>query len=257
MTDASRIETVAIEGGGAAARSALDHSPLGTIQIARPPVAELAYRTLVKALLGVRGFRLDFNRMPPDAAIDLVADRLFGPDAYRAERAGLSADITALADFAGDLTGGAPSISLRSYFAPGDLVWHVDRVLEGPAFRLLWPIGRVAGMRVTPADTIDAGLYRAYMQREYPLLGQLDSRVLHQGGDVAALWAHRPVQLAAMQTGEYPFVIDRTREVQVAAGAASIHRVETPAQTGVFHRSDWANRTAPGLQVVVNVADPQ
>lgn len=246
--------TVSLAEGSRAARQVLDCSPLGIVQINRPPLDRLPYRALVRALLAKQGFKLDFNRLAPDAAIALVADRLLGPGSFAAERAALAVDIALLADFASGLVGAAPSIAIRTYFAPGDLVWHVDRLREAHAFRLLWPIGRPAGMMVTATDNIDSTLYRAYMQREYPLLGRLDTRVMQQGGSIETLWAHRPVQVAAMRSGEFPFVLDPQAVWQVSPGAASIHRVDTPGRPGTFHRSCWANRAEPGLQIVITVA---
>jgi hypothetical protein len=237
-----------------AARRLLADSPFGAVELPRPPLDDLPYRDFVTAILRAQGFKLDFNRLEPDAALVLVSDQILGPGAFVRERAMLAEDIAALADFAGGLAGARPSIAIRTYFAPGDLVWHVDRVNEATAFRLLWPIGRPAGMRVTPADNIDAAMHRAYMRREHPLLGQLDTRVLHTGATIESLWAHRPAQLAAMASGQFPFVIDPARECEVAAGAASIHRVQTPAQPGTYHRSSWANRTSPGFQIVITAA---
>lgn len=251
------IDTVSLANGPLAARQALDRSPLGIVQLDRPPLDRLPYRGLVRALLAKQGFKLDFNRLAPDAAIALVADRLLGPGSFTAERAALAADIASLAQFASGLVGAAPSIAIRTYFAPGDLVWHVDRLREAHAFRLLCPVGRPAGMMVTAADNIDAALYRAYMQREYPLLGRLDTRVMQQGGSIETLWAHRPVQVAAMQSGDFPFLRDPRAIWQVNPGAASIHRVDTPGRPGTFHRSCWANRAEPGLQIVITVASEQ
>ncbi|MCX8474547.1 MAG: hypothetical protein MT490_02010 [Sphingomonas sp.] len=235
-------------------RSLLDHSPLGTVELPRPPLGELPYRDLVDALLGRQGFKLDFNRLDPDAAIALVCDRLLGPDAFQNARASFAADIAALARFVGELAGAWPAIAIRTYFAPGDLVWHVDRVNERTAFRLVWPIGRPAGMRVTRADNIDPDVYRAFMRREYPQLCRLDTRVMRTGEPVERLWAHRPAQLEAMASGRFPFLRDPGLEWEITPGAASIHRVQTPGQPGTWHRSSWANRHAPGLQVVITAA---
>lgn len=232
----------------------LDRSPLGAVEIARPSLDDLPYRNLVRALLRAPGFKLDFNRLEPAAALAMVSDQILGPGAFSGERALLAGDIAALAGLMGDLVAARPSIAIRTYFAPGDLVWHVDRVNERRAFRLVWPLGRTAGMRLTPADNIQADIYRAYMRREFPLLGQMDTRVMRTGAPVEALWVHRPVQLAAMVSGRFPFLIDPDKEVEVTPGAASIHRVETPAQSGAWHRSSWANRDAPGLQIVITAA---
>lgn len=249
-----RLAVFAPEQGADAARRLIDGTPLGAIELARPPLDALPYRGFIEALLGKPGFKLDFNRLAPDAALALVSDKLLGPGAFARERALLAADIAGLADFAGALVGARAAISVRTSFAPGDLVWHVDRVNEAAAFRLLWPIGRPAGMRITPAANIDAGLYRAYMRREFPLLCQMDTRVLRTGAPVEALWAHRPAQLAAMRSGRFPFLIDPEQEVEVSPGAASVHCVQTPAQSGAWHRSSWANRHAPGMQIVITAA---
>lgn len=232
----------------------LDESPAGAIEIPRPSLDGLPYRNFIAALLGRPGFKLDFNRLSPHEALDLVSDKLLGPGMFAVERAALAADIAALARITGELAGGRPAIAIRTYFAPGDLVWHVDRVNEAAAFRLLWPIGRPAGMRVTPAANIDAALHRAYMHREHPLLCRLDTRVMRTGAAVETLWAHRPAQLAAMMSGAFPFIRDPAAVWEVTPGAASIHRVETPAQPGAWHRSSWDNRAAPGLQIVITAS---
>jgi hypothetical protein len=57
-----------------------------------------------------------------------------------------------------------------------------------------------------------------------------------------------------MISGRFPFLIDPDYDCEIAPGAASIHRVETPAQAGAFHRSSWTNRCAPGLQIVITAA---
>lgn len=238
----------------AAVRRLLDQSPLGVVEIPRPLFEDLPYRAFIRALLGKQGFKLDFNRLAPAEALALVSDQLLGPGAFADERALLAADIDALAELAGGLVDGRPAIAIRTYFAPGDLVWHVDRVNERTAFRLLWPIGRPAGMRVTPAANLDAALHRAYMRREHPLLCRLDTRVMRSGVPVEQAWAHRPAQLEAMASGAFPFIRDRAQEWEVAPGAVSIHRVETPARPGTWHRSSWANRAAPGFQLVITAA---
>lgn len=257
MTGGVELPHVSLADGSETARRLLDHCPTGAVELSRPPLDELPYREFVRMLLRAPGLKLDFNRLEPLEALAMLSDRLFGPDAFHRERTLLAADIVALARFAEGLAGGRAAISIRTYFAPGDLVWHVDRVNERTAFRLLWPLGRPAGMRVTPAGNVDATAYRAFMRREYPLLCRLDTRVLRTGAPVEALWAHRPVQLDAMISGRFPFLIDPTRERQVTPGAASIHRVETPTRPGTYHRSSWANRRCPGLQIVITAASDQ
>lgn len=234
-----------------AARDLLNRSAIGAVEIPRRPLDELPYRDFVRALLRAPGFKLDLNRLEPDTALALVSEKLLAPGAFVRERTLLAADIAALTDFAGSLVEARASVAIRTYFAPGDLVWHVDRVNERAAFRLLWPLGRPAGMRVTPPDNINAPLHRAYMRREHTLLCRLDAHVLRSGAPVEALWAHRPEQLAVMKSGRFPFLVDSDREIEVTPGAVSIHRIETPVQAGTYHRSSWANRQCPGLQVVI------
>jgi hypothetical protein len=256
VPDAVFMTTIAkasLSDGAAAVRERL--AAAEAVEIDRPPLEELPYRDLVGALLRAQGFKLDFNGQAPGAVITMMADQLLGRGAFRRERDLLAEDITGLAEFARALVCGPPPIvSIRTYFAPGDLVWHVDRSSDRTAFRMLWPLGRPAGMRVTSGDNIDQPLHRAYMRREFALLGQLDSRVLRTGAAVEALWRHRPAQLAAMVSGHFPFVFDHAKEMDIAPGAASIHRVQTLAQPGTFHRSSWANRTCPGLQIVITAA---
>lgn len=250
----TELPGISLADGADAARDLLDISSLGAVEVRRPAIEALPHRNFIEALLRAPGFKLDFNRLEPDAALAMVSDQLFGARAFVGERALLAEDIAALAGLMGGLVAARPSIAIRTYFAPGDLVWHVDRVQERAAFRLVWPIGRPAGMRVTPADNIHAELHRAYMRREFALLGQMDTRVMRTGAPVEKLWAHRPAQLAAMVSGRFPFLRDPEREVEVTPGAASIHRVETPAQSGAWHRSSWGNRNVPGLQIVITAA---
>lgn len=240
-------------------RRLLDQPWLEAVELHRPPLDGLPYREFVQAILTRQRFKLDFHGQAPDAVLKMVSDQLLGSGAFASERALLAEDISRLEAFAAGLVGGkgGPQVSIRTLFAPGDLVWHVDRVNERTAFRLLWPIGRPAGMLVTPSDNIDERLYGAYMRREHPLLCHLDTRVLRTGAEVERLWAHRPRQLAAMMSGSFPFLLDPDREWQIAPHAASIHRVETPARQGTYHRSSWANRHSPGLQVVITIASDE
>ena len=246
------IAAASLSDGPGPARELLGRADVEAVEIARPPLAELPYRDFVHALLARGGFKLDFHGQEPDAALALVSDRLFRPSAYLRERSLLAQDIAALKSFMAQLAGGPPPlVAIRTYFAPGDLVWHLDRVADPAAFRLVWPIGRPAGMRVTPAGNIDEGCYRAFMRREHALLGRLDTRVLRTGEDVRSLWAHRARQLEALISGRFPFLIDPEKHWEVRLGAASIHRVETPAQRGTYHRSSWDNHASSGLQIVI------
>ena len=246
------VAQASLSNGPVSARELLARQDVEAVEIAFAPLDELPYRDFVRALLSRQGFKLEFHGAEPDSALALVADRLFGPGAYEADRARLAKDIAELKAFMGLLTGGPrPQVAIRTYFAPGDLAWHLDRMAEPSAFRLVWPIGRPAGMRVTPASNIDAGHYLAFMRREHALLGRLDTRVMRTGEDVRSVWAHRPRQLEALMSGRFPFLIDPERHWEIRPGAASIHRVQTPAQQGTYHRSSWENHAAPGLQIVI------
>lgn len=251
----SAIVPTSLEHGSKAARDLLEQPSVEAVEMARPHLDALPYRDLVLTLLGRQGFKLDFRGQAPAAVLAMVTEQLVGPGRFPNERALLAEEIAALETFANGLVGAErPQTSIRTFFAPGDLVWHVDRVNERTAFRLVWPIGRPAGMYVTRVGNIDPPMHLAYMRREHPLLCQLDTRVLNAGVDVERLWAHRPAQLAAMTSGRFPFVRDPQQQWQVQPNAISIHRVQTPAQQGTFHRSSWANRAAPGLQIVITVA---
>lgn len=246
------VARASLPDGPASARDLLARPDVEAVEIALAPLDDLPYRDFVCALLARQGFKLEFRGQAPEAALALVADRLLGPSAYVDERALLAKDIAELKAFMGRLAGGPPPlVAIRTYFAPGDLVWHLDRMAEPAAFRLVWPIGRPAGMRVTPASNIDKGRYRAFMRREHALLGRLDTRVLRTGEDVRSLWAHRPRQLESLVSGRFPFLVDAARQWEIRPGAASIHRVQTPAQEGTYHRSSWENHASPGLQIVI------
>jgi hypothetical protein len=250
------IVSAALDSAGV--RPLLDSPGIEAVQIPRPMLDDLPFSGLVRALIRAPGLKLDFNGRAPEAVLTMLADRLLGQGAFPAERKALADEIARLQAFARELAGGPPpQVSLRTYFAPGDLVWHVDRVAERRAFRLLWPLGRPAGMRLTPQANIDPEIYAAYMRREHPLLCQLDTKVLRTGAAVETLWAHRPAQLSAMIGGRFPFILDPAREWAVEPGAISIHRVETPIQTGSYHRSSWANRGQPGLQIVITASSEE
>lgn len=249
---AGPIRTVSLNDAPRAVADLLGDAGVEAVQIHQPPLQGRPYCKLVKALLDCPGFKLDLRGQQPRSVLAMVADQLLGADTFQDERAGLAADIAALEAFVRDMLGSPPpQTAIRTYFAPGDLVWHVDRVNERSALRLVWPIGRSAGMAVTPSDNVDGETYLAYMRREHPLLCQLDTRVLRTGRDVEQLWAHRPTQLEAMKSGAFPFIRDPTRVAQVEPNAISIHRIETPAQRGTYHRSSWVNRDQPGLQIVI------
>jgi hypothetical protein len=233
------------------ARELLDRSTVEAVEFARPPLDELPYRGFVRAILGVQPFKADFGRMPPQVALAQLSDQLFGAGSFAAERDLLARDIAALAGFAGALSGKPVSATMRTYFAPGDLVWHVDRSHEPDSLRILMPLGRVAGMRVTPADNIDPAIYDPFMRRELPLLCELDRKALRTGEPLQVLWGHRPRQVEAMTLDRNPFLRDPARVWEIERNAISIHRFQTPKHGGTYHRSAWENRVSPGLQIVM------
>lgn len=249
-----RLEALPANSGIITLREAIEDSPVHAVELIRPALPELPYRSLIDDLARGRGFRFDFNRLEPLEALISVTETLFRRGRFELECHAMAQDIHTLAGTISALTQTRPTISLRTYFAPGDLVWHVDRVDEADAYRLVWPIGRPAGMLLTPENNVDPAIYHGYMRREHTLLGRLDTNVLKSGRPVEELWAHRPAQLDALQTGNFPFVHNPANVTQVNTGAASIHRVQTPRHAGSIHRSSWQNRHTPGVQIVITAA---
>lgn len=232
------------------ARELLDRSSVEALQFARPPLDQLPYRDFVRAVVQAR-FKADFGRRPPAVALADLSDQLFGPGRFAAEREVLARDIATVAAFAGALYGKPASVTVRTYFAPGDLVWHVDRSHDADSLRILMPLGRVGGMRVTPADNIDEAIYDPFMRRELPLLCELDRKAMRTGEPLERLWAHRPRQVEAMTLDRNPFLRDPARVYEIQRDAISIHRFQTPKHRGTYHRSAWENRVSPGLQIVM------
>lgn len=258
-SDAVQAPAAAIDGPAALpslapslARELMGRSTVDTITFARPPVDQTPYGPFVRALLTAPPFKVDVSRMPPAAAFAALSDQLFGPGKFVAQREVLAREVATVAAFMRDLCGGTPvSIMVRTYFNPGDLVWHVDRSQQTDSLRLLWPMGRPGGMRVTPAGNIDQTLYAPFMRRELPLLCELDRKVFRTGEGLEGLWAHRPRQMQAMTSGVYPFLRDPAQVWQIQRDAISVHRFHTPRDVGTYHRSAWENRNAPGLQIVM------
>ncbi len=179
-------------------------------------------------------------------------DTHLGPAALVEERKAFVDDFGRVLSFGCALNnGGRVVVSLRNWFAAGDLVWHVDRSARGGALRLLWPLNRKAGMYVTTQDNIDPELYRAYMSREHPLLCRLDRALFDSGESLERLWRHRPRQVQAMRSGIYPFLRQHSHVWQLDPHAIGVHRFETPTTGGTYHRSTWENRDSPGLQVIM------
>lgn len=234
------------------ARELLDLSSVDTIEFARPPVDQTPYGPFIRAMLTAQPFKCDFEGRSPDVAFAMISDQLFGPGRFASERKTLSREVTAVAAFSAALGGGGGvTVTMRTHFAPGDLVWHVDRSLQRDAIRVVWPLGRTAGMRVTTADNIDEQVYRPYMRRELPLLCELDRDAFRTGAPLEALWAHRPRQVEAMTSGRYPFLRDAGKVWEIHRDAISVHRFQTPYHRGTYHRSSWENHSCPGVQIVM------
>lgn len=234
------------------ARAMLDRSTVEALEFAQPPVDETPYRDFVRALQSVQPFKVDFEQRPADMVLSMLADQILGPGAFRRERDLLAGEVIALQAFVQKVGGGGHVFtSLRTYFAPGDLVWHVDRSLQPNAIRVLRPMGRAAGMRITSADNIDSTIYKPFMRRELPLLCELDRKALATGLPLEDLWGHRPVQTGSMMSGRYAFLRDPDKVWEIQRDAMSIHRFETPYHAGTYHRSSWENRMQPGLQLVM------
>lgn len=194
----------------------------------------------------------DFSRADPEIALNKLVDYVLGRGTFSSERQTLIRDLLVLDTFGRALVEGPRLlVSVRNWFAPGDMVWHVDRSRKPVALRILWPLGRAEGMRLTRSSNIDPRLYAAYMRREHPLLCRLDREVARTGAGLKSLWAHRPLQVAAMTSGVYPFLLNSKSVWEVERNAISVHRIETPVSAGTFHRSAWANRISPGLQIIL------
>jgi hypothetical protein len=223
------------------------------VEIPRPQLADTGYASLVRSLTALPRFMCDFSQTPADVAFPMLCRRFLGDDAPLMEMQRLLEDLARIETIARDFCGDRLLISVRNWFAPGDLVWHVDRSARNAAYRILWPLERTEGMRITPRDNLDRDLYAAFMRREHPLLCRLDRDIAASGGGLEALWRHRPRQVRAMIEDDFPFVRDRDRVGAVGASSISIHRIETPRMPGTFHRSAWANRMTPGLQIIITV----
>lgn len=225
---------------------------LEAVEIIQPPLETRAFQPLVCALTQGPRFMSDFGEGPIDRALDSLVARLFGRGAFPAERIALSRRLESIADAARTMAGGDRFLtSMRNWFAPGDLVWHVDRSFASRALRVLWPMGRVEGMHVTVSENIDSSVYAAFMRREHPILCKLDRIVADTGAPLEQVWRHRPAQVELLASGAYPYLKDPDRVRRIKPDAISIHRIDTPGVEGTYHRSGWNNRTAPGLQIIM------
>lgn len=223
------------------------------VEIPRPALDVTAYAGLVRQLLAAPYFMSDFNQHSSAHGLAHLCQRVLGQHVPARECEALLSDLDAIESFGRALGGPRVLVSVRNWFAPGDLVWHVDRSARDVAYRILWPLGRREGMRITPYANIDPRLYAAFMQREHPLLCRLDREVARTSLPLESIWRHRPVQVRAMTSGIYPFLRDDGAVLAVRPDSVSVHRIDTPRMRGTFHRSAWGNRHFPGLQVIVTV----
>lgn len=233
------------------ARALLSDAAVEALEVSMAIRATGGYRRLAALVTSSAPFMCDFSGQSIEAVLFRLADRIclvgLEEELWR-----LTADLERLRWFGMELVQGTRVLmSIRNWFAPGDLVWHVDRSAKARAFRILWPIGRAAGMKVTTKDNIDLRLYNGFMQREHPLLCKLDRKVVETGRNLESLWAHRPKQMNAMICGNYPFLKDPGKVYSLHRDSIAVHRIETPDHCGTWHRSSWENRRSPGLQVIV------
>ncbi|MBI3759583.1 MAG: hypothetical protein HY269_07505 [Deltaproteobacteria bacterium] len=236
---------------GVAARDAVQADGVEAVEIHRPALAQSGYVELVSELLAAPRFMCDFSQNPSERALPQLCLRLLGHSGHPGQLERLLSDLVAVERFARQLGGERVLVSIRNWFAPGDLVWHVDRSSRAAAFRVLWPLGRSEGMRVTPFDNIEPVLYAAFMRREHPILCRLDREIASTSKPLEVLWRHRPAQVDAMIAGNYPYMRDPALVAAMHPDAISVHRIATPRMRGTFHRSAWANRHTPGLQIIV------
>lgn len=237
----------------AAVRNAFTVPGVEAIEVPRLPLEDTGYGDLVRRLLAAPRFMSDFSLVPSEEAFRRLCRRMLVEEGCGYQLSRLLADLDAIECFAHALCGTRVLVSVRNWFAPGDLVWHVDRSARDVAYRILWPLGRIAGMRVTPHDNLDPNVYAAFMRREHPILCRLDIETARTGLPLETLWRHRPVQLQTLIKGNYPFLRDPDRVDAVHPTSVSVHRIETPRMRGTYHRSAWGNREAPGLQIIVTV----
>jgi hypothetical protein len=238
------------------ASAALEKHDIEAIEILPPRGRANAYQELALRAIELPRFMLDLGGTWTDigATLNDKLSCVCRDHVSEAVLAQLLDDVQRLLAWGASLAGARRTLlSLRNWFAPGDLVWHVDRSRRSRALRILWPLARSGGIYIARRDSIDPVLYRAWMAREHPLLCRLDRLVFESGEPLERVWAHRPRQIHAMRTGEYPFLRDREGEHELDPRAISVHRLETPNDHGTWHRSSYANSQTPGLQFIMTV----
>lgn len=146
-------------------------------------------------------------------------------------------------------------VSVRNFFAPGDLVWHVDRSTKRRAIRVIWPLARDHGTLYTPTENIDLDMHTAYMNREHPLLSLLDRQVFDKNISYRENWHHRPYQVNAMLHCDFPFIKDATKIKEADPDSIAIHRFDTGKSDGTYHCSSSRNEVTPGLQTIFTATE--
>lgn len=240
----------------AGASTALARGEIEALEIEPPPARLSRYQELARRVVDMPRFMLDLGGSWAQihGALHAKLAPVCRARSVLADLSGLLEDIGRVLTWASSLAHARRTlVSVRNWFAPGDLVWHVDRSRRSRALRILWPIGRIAGIHVTSRASIDPVLYRAWMVREHPLLCRLDRMVFETHLPLERLWSHRPRQLRAMVSDDYPFMLDPQARRALRPHAISVHRIETPWHPGTWHRSAFENCHAPGLQLIMTV----
>ena len=217
------------------------------IEIPAPPLAAVPYRDLVAKLCGAAPFSRILGTASAARPLVTATERWLGRDiAPFLER------LESLLDFVARLLpGGELKLAMRNFFVPADLLWHHDLTHADRSVRLLWPLGRLGGLRVVPTSNVDAALHGVIYARERPLVQRLDRRYLATKRPLADLWRHRPVQLSQLLSGRYPFIRDPREVFTLATDAISVHRVRARHHAGTLHATSAANVRSPGLQLVI------
>lgn len=236
------------------ARRCLVEQCAEVVQAPPPYRVDTRYSNLTASILRLDPFMLDLGNYSVSTWWQIVEflEKHVPINLVRAEGNKLRSDLETVVRFSRlVLNANRVLVSLRNWFAPGDLVWHVDRSTKPNALRILWPLERRAGMYVTPVGNISVNQYRAYMQREHPLLCRLDRQIYEERSSLDRVWKHRPKQVESMKTGEFEFLANNKKVFQLDPEGVSIHRIESPSWPGTWHHSAWENHKTPGIQVII------
>jgi hypothetical protein len=203
----------------------------------------------IDALRSIPRFKLPFGTATAERALPHLLRSTTSSPAILNAAAGLGAAADGLAQLVTTLVGSARFAgSVRNFFCPGDTLWHTDEVDGRSAFRLLWPLGRPAGMQYTPFENVDIAKYRYHMARMLPFVQKLDAAAFATGIKTDEYLAGKPALLN--QFHRRAFLKDPDLFASVPHNHASLHRVETPRQRGTFHANNFSNETQPGLQLI-------